>query len=55
MIVCWRLDRLGRRKPITFAGYALTALSRPMIGPSIPAHSSTSFAAALICSDCSQM
>ena len=27
----WISDRLGRRKPITFAGYALTALSRPMI------------------------
>lgn len=27
----WLSDRLGRRKPITFAGYALTALSRPMI------------------------
>lgn len=27
----WISDRLGRRKPIAFAGYALTALSRPMI------------------------
>ncbi|HXG93857.1 MAG TPA: MFS transporter [Blastocatellia bacterium] len=24
-------DRIGRRKPVAFAGYALTALSRPMI------------------------
>ncbi len=27
----WLSDRLGRRKPIAFAGYALTAVSRPMI------------------------
>jgi MFS family permease len=27
----WISDRLGRRKPIAFAGYALTAVSRPMI------------------------
>ena len=27
----WLSDRMGRRKPIAFAGYALTALTRPMI------------------------
>ncbi|HJQ70825.1 MAG TPA: MFS transporter [Blastocatellia bacterium] len=27
----WLSDRLGRRKPVAFAGYALTALSRPVI------------------------
>jgi MFS family permease len=27
----WLSDRLGRRKPIAFAGYALTAVTRPMI------------------------
>jgi MFS family permease len=27
----WLSDRLGRRKPIAFAGYALTALTRPLI------------------------
>jgi MFS family permease len=27
----WLSDRMGRRKPIAFAGYALTALSRPVI------------------------
>ena len=27
----WLSDRLGRRKPVAFAGYALTALTRPMI------------------------
>ena len=27
----WISDRLGRRKPVAFAGYALTAVTRPMI------------------------
>src|SRR5258708_39924913 len=27
----WISDRIGRRKPVAFAGYALTAVSRPMI------------------------
>ena len=27
----WISDRIGRRKPVAFAGYALTALTRPMI------------------------
>lgn len=27
----WLSDRLGRRKPVAFAGYALTAITRPMI------------------------
>ena len=27
----WLSDRLGRRKPVAFAGYSLTALTRPMI------------------------
>ena len=27
----WLSDRLGRRKPVAFAGYALTAVTRPMI------------------------
>ncbi|HWP43947.1 MAG TPA: MFS transporter [Blastocatellia bacterium] len=27
----WISDRLGRRKPVAFTGYALTALSRPLI------------------------
>lgn len=27
----WLSDRLGRRKPIAFAGYALTAVTRPVI------------------------
>ena len=27
----WISDRLGRRKPVAFAGYALTAATRPMI------------------------
>lgn len=27
----WISDRLGRRKPVAFAGYALTALTRPLI------------------------
>lgn len=27
----WISDRIGRRKPIAFAGYALTALTRPLI------------------------
>ena len=27
----WISDRIGRRKPIAFAGYALTAVSRPLI------------------------
>jgi MFS family permease len=28
----WLSDRIGRRKPVAFAGYALTAVSKPMIG-----------------------
>src|SRR5436190_12672447 len=27
----WLSDRLGRRKPVAFAGYALTAVTRPVI------------------------
>ena len=27
----WISDRMGRRKPVAFAGYALTAVSRPLI------------------------
>jgi MFS family permease len=27
----WLSDRIGRRKPVAFAGYALTTVSRPMI------------------------
>src|SRR5438552_13617830 len=27
----WVSDRIGRRKPVAFAGYALTAVSRPLI------------------------
>jgi MFS family permease len=27
----WLSDRIGRRKPLAFAGYALTAVTRPMI------------------------
>jgi len=27
----WISDRIGRRKPVAFAGYALTAVSRPML------------------------
>ena len=27
----WLSDRLGRRKPVAFAGYSLTAVTRPMI------------------------
>lgn len=27
----WLSDRIGRRKPVAFAGYALTAITRPMI------------------------
>ncbi|HKV41990.1 MAG TPA: MFS transporter [Blastocatellia bacterium] len=28
----WISDRLGKRKPVAFAGYALTAVSKPFIG-----------------------
>ncbi|HYP29106.1 MAG TPA: MFS transporter [Blastocatellia bacterium] len=28
----WTSDRIGRRKPIAFAGYALTAVARPIMG-----------------------
>jgi MFS family permease len=28
----WISDRIGRRKPVAFVGYALTAISKPLIG-----------------------
>jgi MFS family permease len=28
----WISDRIGKRKPVAFAGYALTAISKPLIG-----------------------